>query len=416
MTVTGTNNTSGSPETQNFEICFNPETGMDEKKHSLIIDEETGTAVSTPQIISFEITSMCNLRCIMCGFHSVYKKNRKGGRHMDMEIFERCLPFIERAELVPLCGGGEPLMNPDLPAMIERISECGVSSAITTNGILLNEKKIREIMEAGLTYIEISIDGIESYERIRGVPFERLGKNLRRLAEAKIRRKSLTPIIDLSYTAMRDTLSELPGIIELGAESGAREIRVQPLQVCFEPLIDQNIYLDEERSKEILGKARDIAEELGVKLLIRRLALFDDERYGDDGRANYYFTRYNCLEPFNSLMVLADGRVQVCCAGIILPRSLPKYSLEDIWNSSEMKKLRLELIQGKFREKCKTCNLIHGSRENQVIMQDKATLSGLLRLERRTLILYREHLRKRGLVRGNIDAIKKLGRELRRKE
>ena len=76
----------------------------------------------------------------------------------------------------------------------------------------------------------------------------------------------------------------------------------------------------------------------------------------------------------------------------------------------------MELIQGKFREKCKTCNLIHGSRKNQVIMQDKASLSGLLRFERSTFVLYREHLRKKGLVRGNIDAIKKLGRELRRKE
>ncbi len=414
--MTAIDDSTTKKEIQNFKVDFNPETGMNEKKYPIVIDEETGTALSTPQILSLEITSMCNLRCIMCGFHSVYKKDRKSGRHMEMGIFERCLPLIESAELVPLCGGGEPLMNSHLPAMIQLIREKGVPSAITTNGILLNEEKIDEIIEAGLTYIEISVDGIGSYERIRGVPFERLEKNLLMLAKSKIRRKSPTPIIDLSYTAMMDTLSELPGIIRLGAEIGAREIRVQPLQVCFERLLDQNIYLDEERSRELLGKAKDIAEELGVKLQVRRLALCEDERYGDDEQTNYYFSRYNCLEPFNSLMVIADGRVQVCCAGIILPRSLTEYSLEDIWNSREMKKLRLELIQGKFREKCKNCNLIHGSRENQVIMQDKASLSGLLRLERRTFVLYREHLRKKGLVRGNIDAIKKLGRELRRKE
>ena len=79
-----------------------------------------------------------------------------------------------------------------------------------------------------------------------------------------------------------------------------------------------------------------------------------------------------------------------------------------MWNSDEIKRLRLELIKGEFRQRCKSCNLIHGSPENQVIMQDKVTLLGLLRMERKALLLYREHLKKKGLVKGNLDALKRL--------
>jgi len=395
-------------ESGELRTIINPVTGLREKKYPIVIDETSGHAFSRPQIVSVEISSKCNLRCIMCGFHSIHKKDREDGRHISMELFHRAMPFIERAELVPLCGGGEPLMNPRLPEMIQKITEFGVPTAITTNGILLNAERIKEIVDAGLTYIEVSVDGIRSYERIRGVPFDSLEKNLKKLARYKQKRKKRTPIIDLSYTAMRDTLDELEDIVKLGAEIGAREIRVQPLQICFAPLIDQNIYLDRERSTGYLMSAKEKAESLGVKLIVRRLAFLDDERYGDDERANQYLKKYNCLEPFNSFTVLNDGRIQVCCAGITLTKSLRDYNPEEIWNSQEIKKLRMELIKGEFRQRCKSCNLIHGSAENQVIMQDKVTLSGLIRMERKALLLYREHLKKRGLVKGNLDALKRL--------
>ena len=403
------NSTNGSPvDSRKVRTIINPKTGLREKKYPIVVDEHTGHAFSEPLIVSLEVTSKCNLRCIMCGFHSIHKKDRAEGRHMSMELFMRAMPFMERAELVPLCGGGEPLLNFRLPEMLRKITDIGVSTTITTNGILLNTDHIREIVDSGLTYIEVSVDGSRSYERIRGVPFNRLEENLKKLAGYKQENRKRTPIIDLSYTAMRDTLMELDDIVRLGSEIGARQIRVQPLQICFEQLLDQNIYQDRERSIRYLKRAKEKAEFLGMKLIVRRLAYLDDERYGDDERANHYLKKYNCLEPFNSITILADGKVQVCCAGITLTKSLNDHGPEEIWNSDEIKRLRLELIRGEFRQRCKSCNLIHGSAENQVILQDKVTLSGLLRMERKALLLYREHLKKRGLVKGNLDALRRL--------
>ena len=399
---------NGANGTGSGTAVYNHLTGLYDKKFPIVIDECTGYAHSTPQILSFEVTSKCNLRCIMCGFHSVHIKERKQGIHMPNELFEKSLGFAKGAELVALCGGGEPILKPDLSDMIGSMTELGTRTVITTNGVLLTPGKIEELVDSGLTYIEISVDGTGSYERIRGVPYDTLHGNLKDLSRIRKEKDSKTPVIDLSYTAMKDTLGELPDIVRLGAEIGAREIRVQPLQICFSALLDQNVYLNREGTLRQIEMAKKVAKELGIELKVRRLALLEDERYGNDEGTNELFQRYHCLEPFNSLMILADGGVQVCCAGIQLSKNLRDHDPEEIWNCEEMRELRLELMTGNFRKRCGECNLIHGSRHNQVIMRDKVTFSSLLRLERKALTIYREHLRKKGIIRGNIEAVKKL--------
>jgi len=391
---------------------FNPETGMSENKHAIEVDEDTGRMRSRPQIFSLEVSNRCNLRCTMCGFHSIYREERVPGSDMNEDIYERALPFVGTAELVPLCGGGEPLLHPDLEDMVRRVSERGVPTVITPNGILLHRKRAGGLMDAGLTYVEFSVDGIASYQGIRGVPFETLETNIRGLAALKEERGSRTPIIDLSYTAMKDTLPELIGILELGAGVGAREVRVQPLQVFFEPLLSQNIYLEPEESIELLEKARARARELGIKLCVRRASLAEDNRYGDDERSNRLLMRYGCLEPFNSLTVRVDGSIQVCCAGLTLPYNLRESGLDEIWNSKEMRELRLGLITGKPAAACRECALVAGSAKNQVKLHRKASLREFVRLERSALREYRDHIRKRGIIMGNLDAVRRLRREL----
>lgn len=399
-------------EQQQNEKVHNPVTGRREPKYSIEVNEGTGMVLSHPQIFSIEVTTRCNLRCKMCGFHSIYRKDREPGTDVPEELFSKAMPFARRAELVPLCGGGEPLLHPKLAEMVRAVSDLGVPTVITTNGILMDGRTGKELMEAGLTYVEFSVDGTSSYEGLRGAPFEKLRKNIMNLSLLKRERGSPTPVIDLSFTAMRDTLPELVEIVELGAEAGVREIRVQPLQVFFESFVSQNVYLDEARTVEMLGAARERGEQLGVKLCVRRTSFAEDERYGDDERANSLRYRYGCLEPFNSMTVRTDGSIQVCCGGIVLSDTLRERSLDELWNSNEMKKLRRELISGQYRRKCRECNLVFGSAERQVKIERKATLRDLAYLRRFAFRQYLDHLRRRGIVRGNIDAIRKLGQEL----
>jgi MoaA/NifB/PqqE/SkfB family radical SAM enzyme len=61
-------------------------------------------------------------------------------------------------------SGGEPLLHPDLDQLIHRVRERGMLSGLLTNGFLLNEDRIQRLNEAGLDYLQISIDNVEPDE------------------------------------------------------------------------------------------------------------------------------------------------------------------------------------------------------------------------------------------------------------
>jgi MoaA/NifB/PqqE/SkfB family radical SAM enzyme len=57
-------------------------------------------------------------------------------------------------------SGGEPLLHPDLDAIIQRIRQHGALAGLITNGYLLSEKRIARLNEAGLDHLQISIDNV----------------------------------------------------------------------------------------------------------------------------------------------------------------------------------------------------------------------------------------------------------------
>ncbi len=58
-------------------------------------------------------------------------------------------------------SGGEPMLHPDLETLIARIRSHGMMAGLITNGYLLSPKKIQGLNEAGLDYMQISIDNVE---------------------------------------------------------------------------------------------------------------------------------------------------------------------------------------------------------------------------------------------------------------
>jgi MoaA/NifB/PqqE/SkfB family radical SAM enzyme len=61
-------------------------------------------------------------------------------------------------------SGGEPLMHPELEAMVARMRERGIIASLITNGYLLSPDRIHALNQAGLDYLQISIDNLEPDE------------------------------------------------------------------------------------------------------------------------------------------------------------------------------------------------------------------------------------------------------------
>lgn len=134
----------------------------------------------TPYTVFINPSTICNYKCYYCTHSKDQAELDKLGfvqKNMDYDVFletaRQLTEFKDKLKLIYLYGNGEPLCNPKLTQMIEHLSRLGVSERLEffTNGALLTHQKSLEIVEAGLTKLKISIQGLssEEYEKITGV-------------------------------------------------------------------------------------------------------------------------------------------------------------------------------------------------------------------------------------------------------
>ncbi len=103
-----------------------------------------------------EITNICNMNCSFCHGHS--RENRR----MTPDEFSCILDKLSGVtEYVYYHLMGEPLTHPELPDFLRMSADSGFRSVLTTNGTLL-AKRGREILDAGLHKVSISVHSFEN--------------------------------------------------------------------------------------------------------------------------------------------------------------------------------------------------------------------------------------------------------------
>lgn len=113
----------------------------------------------TINYLRISITDLCNLRCKYCmPEHGVNKVDHKDILSLE-EIFEIAKVFVSLGVNKIRLTGGEPLIRKGIVNLVRKISKLdGINDlAMTTNGILL-KKYAKELKEAGLNRVNISLD------------------------------------------------------------------------------------------------------------------------------------------------------------------------------------------------------------------------------------------------------------------
>jgi MoaA/NifB/PqqE/SkfB family radical SAM enzyme len=112
-----------------------------------------------PLLVHLVPIRRCN---IDCGYCNEYDKAS------DPVPLDTMLARIDKlADLgtsVVAFSGGEPMLHPDLDTLIRRIRARGIIAGLITNGYLMSPKRIKALNEAGLDYLQISIDNVEPDE------------------------------------------------------------------------------------------------------------------------------------------------------------------------------------------------------------------------------------------------------------
>ncbi|HZN04741.1 MAG TPA: radical SAM protein [Candidatus Polarisedimenticolia bacterium] len=181
---------------------------------------------STPYILRIEATNTCNLRCPGCATGLRINPTPKG--FLAPEELRRVLDAVAPNLLITrLDGLGEPLLHPQIADLIALAHDRGSATAISTH---FGEKTLaagqaRRLVEAGLDYIIVSIDGPdqESYEKYRvGGRLETVKEHVRELVAARAAARRSNPLIEVQFIGFdhnRHLADRMPALAEsLGAD------------------------------------------------------------------------------------------------------------------------------------------------------------------------------------------------------
>jgi len=97
----------------------------------------------------------CNLDCAYCNEYD------KVSSPVPLDTMLRRIDRLaDLGTTIITLSGGEPMLHPDLDAMIRRIRERGAIATLITNGLLLTRERIQRLNRSGLDYLQISIDNV----------------------------------------------------------------------------------------------------------------------------------------------------------------------------------------------------------------------------------------------------------------
>lgn len=250
---------------------------------------------------NLELTNRCNLACTFCPTADGRMARPRGA--MAPELFSRALDGAGPIEFALLFQWGEPLLHPRFEDLATEATRRGVRTLLTTNGTLLDDRRIGAILRAGVDRVTVSVDGDDrTHEAVRGIPLARTRDAVERLVAARDAAGAPTAV-DVSMVVAPET------------ESGVASY---------------------------LASFRGVADRVQtIPLLTRGVR------------------RTRCREPWRGgLVVLQDGRCTVCCVdhdGELAVGDARTQDLRSIWNGPAMRALRRSHATGRLPPICAGC-------------------------------------------------------------
>lgn len=285
---------------------------------------------SYPRRIVLELTSACNLRCIMCGRSAADFKDT----FFKLSHLEKIKDTLEHAEEVTLFGWGEPTVHPKFIEILKYLNNYPVRKYFVTNGMTLD--KIKDaLFEYKVDIVAISIDGAnaETNNKIRrGSDFDKIIKSIKSIVEEKKKRNLKYPYMNFVFTAMDMNFREIPDMVELTKNTGIEELKVVYFTAFSDKLIDQSLWNRQKEVKEIFSKAINKAQELDIKIKLPHIQ-------GEDIAKDKFHK--DCFVAWRDFFLGSDGYVRSCLSTSKKLFHIDDYeSFFEMWNSEVMKKFR----------------------------------------------------------------------------
>lgn len=177
-----------------------------------------------PYALTAELTHRCPLHCPYCS-NPIELQNREN----ELTTAE-WLGVLEQAGDLGIAQvhftGGEPLLRPDLELLVRGAREAELYVNLITSGIGLTEDRVKQLAEAGVDSIQLSVQGssAELADAIAGFR----SHELKRQAARRIRASGLP--LHMNVVLHRANLHQIEAIIEQSVEWGAQRLELANAQ------------------------------------------------------------------------------------------------------------------------------------------------------------------------------------------
>jgi MoaA/NifB/PqqE/SkfB family radical SAM enzyme len=319
-----------------------------------------------PRSLYLETTNRCDSRCETCirTFQTLEPPADLTLERVRL-IVEQC-PVLDR---VVLHGIGEPLLNPEIFAIVAYLKTRVPSVLFNSDAIQLTPARARRLVESGLDECRVSMDAATAgtYRRLRGVDrFDRVTANVKQLVALEREMGRTNPRVSLWFTASRANIEELPAFVELAARLDVGEVYVQRLVFNGLGLATLSNALHGQlraRERALLGEADALAARLGIVMRASGLTSPLASLEGSDGDARPWS---GCQRPWTLAYVTANGNVLPCCispwvardyAGLILGNAFSA-RLESIWDGERYQQFRRDFESPTPPDPCRGCGLL----------------------------------------------------------
>jgi MoaA/NifB/PqqE/SkfB family radical SAM enzyme len=246
----------------------------------------------------------CNLACKYCNEFDDFSKPVS----LDL-MFARVDKLAELGTSVITISGGEPLLHPELDAIISRIRLRDMVAGMITNGYLLTADRIQKLNRAGLEWLQISIDNVTP-DDVSKKSLKVLDKKLQLLAEHAGFHVNINSVVGGGVKNPHDALVIGKRAVELGFSSTIGIIhdgegQLQPLN---------------EDERQVYHAMKNLE-----KRSFTRINSFQDNIA--QGRPN----EWRCRAGARYLYICEDGLVHYCSQQRGYPGvPLETYTVEDI--------------------------------------------------------------------------------------
>ena len=305
--------------------------------------------------ITIDVTSKCNLRCKHCRVNEI---------EYDMPLEEIKTAFKKLSDFKPrgvFISGGEPLIREDSVDIVKESKKLAPVTVLNTNSLLLTEKKLKDLIEAGLNYIQVSVDGIEEqHDYIRGKgtyrkTIEKLKMINKYSDKIKLHISSVVSLKNIDY--MEEFARQ---ILEV------EKINVQILG--FKRFIPNNVLKDTASlGREGLKKLYDNLNKLQKKYKGKTTIASDmpmknvfNEKKAFEVLKKYNMQCVGCSAGVNGISIRNDGTVTPCTLLYISCGNILKQDLNEIMENASMIKIKNRELKGKcgnckYKQICGGC-------------------------------------------------------------